>query len=54
MLLRYSLGLEDPALSIEDAVGRTLSDGYRSADIASARDSVVGTQEMGNIIVSLL
>ena len=54
MLLRYSLGLEDPALLIEDAVGRALSDGYRSADIASARDSVVGTQEMGNIIVSLL
>lgn len=54
MLLRYSLGLEGPALSIEDAVGRALSDGYRSADIASVGDSVVGTQEMGNIIVSLL
>ncbi|MEC9140635.1 MAG: 3-isopropylmalate dehydrogenase [Chloroflexota bacterium] len=54
MLLRYSLGLEAPALLIEDAVGRALADGYRSADIASAGDSTVGTQEMGNIIVSLL
>ena len=54
MLLRYSLDLEEPAALIEDTVGRALSDGYRSADIASPGDSVVGTKEMGDIIVSLL
>ena len=54
MLLRYSLDLEEPAALIEETVGRALSDGYRSADIASPGDSVVGTKEMGDIIVSLL
>jgi 3-isopropylmalate dehydrogenase len=54
MLLRYSLGLEEPAALIEDVVQRALADGYRSADIASPGDSVIGTQQMGDIIVSLL
>ena len=54
MLLRYSLGLEEAAALIEDAVLRALADGYRSADIASPGDQVVGTQEMGDLIVSLV
>ena len=54
MLLRYSLGLSEAADLVEDAVGRALADGYRSGDIASRGDNVVGTVEMGNIIVSLL
>ena len=54
MLLRYSLGLDEAAELVEDAVSRALADGYRSGDIASPGDSVVGTVEMGNIIVSLL
>ena len=54
MLLRYSLGLDEAAELVEDAVSRALADGYRSGDIASPGDTVVGTVEMGNIIVSLL
>ena len=54
MLLRYSLGLDEAAALVEDAVSRVLADGYRSGDIAAPGDSVVGTVEMGNIIVSLL
>ena len=54
MLLRYSLGLDEAAALIEDAVSRALADGYRSGDIASPGDNVIGTTEMGNIIVSLL
>ena len=54
MLLRYSLGLDEAAALVEDAVSRALADGYRSGDIASPGDNVVGTVEMGNIIVSLL
>lgn len=54
LLLRYSLGLEEAAALIEDAVLRALADGYRSADIASAGDRVVGTSEMGDIIASLV
>ncbi len=54
MLLRYSLGLSEAADLVEDAVSRALADGYRSGDIASPGDNVVGTVEMGNIIVSLL
>ena len=54
MLLRYSLGLDEAAALVEDAVSRVLADGYRSADIAAPGDQVIGTTEMGNIIVSVL
>ena len=54
MLLRYSLGLDEAAALVEDAVSRALADGYRSGDIASPGDNVVGTTQMGDIIVSLL
>ena len=54
MLLRYSLGLEEAAALVEDAVSRALADGYRSGDIAAPGDNVVGTAQMGDIIVSLL
>ena len=54
MLLRYSLGLDEAAALIEDAVSRALADGYRSGDIAAPGDNIIGTTEMGNIIVSLL
>ena len=54
MLLRYSLGMDEAAALIEDAVSRALADGYRSGDIASPGDDVIGTTAMGDIIVSLL
>ena len=53
MLLRYSLGLEEEARSIEDAVTQVLESGARTADIA-AGGPALGTREMGAQILSCL
>jgi len=50
MMLRYSLGLETEAESIEAAVVSVLNKGYRTADIASKGTTVVGTAEMGHLV----
>lgn len=54
MMLRYSLNQSDLADKIEDAIGVVLSQGYRTSDIASKDDIVVGTQEMGDLVVASL
>jgi 3-isopropylmalate dehydrogenase len=54
MLLRYSLGLEQEALAIESAVETVLADGYRTVDIGVDGAQVVGTGEMGDLIVERL
>jgi len=51
MMLRYSLGLGNAAQLVEDAVDKTLSDGYRTYDIMSEGKTKVGTKEMGDQIV---
>jgi 3-isopropylmalate dehydrogenase len=51
LMLRYSFGLEDAALAIENAVKGTIRSGLRTGDIAQGSPSV-GTQEMGNAILS--
>jgi 3-isopropylmalate dehydrogenase len=51
MLLRYSLGLEEEATAVEAAVGTVLKQGYRTRDIAEEGKQLVGTQEMGDLIV---
>ena len=48
MMLRYSLGLEGPAGAIEAAVGQTLDEGYRTADIMEQGETLVSTCEMGD------
>jgi len=50
MMLRHSFGLEEAARSIENAVGKTLELGYRTADIAKKGEMAVGTVEMGDAI----
>ena len=50
MLLRLSLGLEQEAQTVEDAVDAVLSEGYRTPDIASKGDKTMGTQEMGDLV----
>lgn len=50
MMLRYSFGCLKEADLVEEAVRRTLADGYRTADLARANDTVVGTEEMGRRI----
>ena len=50
MLLRHSLGLEDEAAAVEQAVQGVLAEGYRTRDIAGDGGDVVGTQQMGSVI----
>ncbi len=51
MLLCYSLGLEDEAQAVEDAVGTVLAEGYRTRDIREEGAILVGTREMGDLII---
>ena len=50
MLLRHSLGLEDEAQAVEQAVQGVLAEGYRTRDIAGDGGDVVGTRQMGSVI----
>jgi len=52
MMLRYSLNQNAAAQLVENAVNMVLEKGYRTGDIASAGDTVVGTGEMGRLIVN--
>ncbi|MEE8392242.1 MAG: 3-isopropylmalate dehydrogenase [Anaerolineae bacterium] len=51
MLLCYSLELDKEAQAIEDAVQTVLEEGYRTKDIREDGTTLVGTKEMGNLIV---
>jgi len=51
MLLRYSLDRAADADRVEAAVLRVLEQGYRTRDIASPGTRVLGTREMGDLIV---
>ena len=50
MLLRYSLNEENAAKSIENAIDKTLADGWRTADIYSDGFKRVGTEKVTEII----
>jgi 3-isopropylmalate dehydrogenase len=50
MLLRESLGLDDAARAVEDAVVTTLAAGDRTADIAGPHSTVVGTRALAERI----
>lgn len=52
MLLRYSLDQDAAADAIERAVKQVLAEGYRTVDIASAGDTVVGTAKMGELLAA--
>ena len=52
MLCRYSFGLNQEALSIENAVTEVLDEGWRTGDIAAPGQSVIGTREMGDRITA--
>ena len=54
LLLRYSLGEEAAARSIEDAVRAVIGDGLRTADIHAGEGRRVGTKEMGAAVVDRL
>ncbi|HBN82518.1 MAG TPA: 3-isopropylmalate dehydrogenase, partial [Clostridiales bacterium] len=50
MMLRYSFGLDEAAKCVEDAVSKTLDEGYRTADIAGNSHHIIGTREMGDAV----
>jgi 3-isopropylmalate dehydrogenase len=54
LLLRYSLGLEQEATRVENAVAATIDHGYRTADLVQEDQSEVSTAEMTEIIVRSL
>ena len=53
MLLRHSLGLEQEAATIEQAVENVLEAGHRTADIARGAKSI-GTEAMGSLVLDAL
>lgn len=54
MLLRHSLDRPDAADGIERAVQVVLNSGHRTADIADAGQTAIGTREMGALVVDAL
>jgi 3-isopropylmalate dehydrogenase len=54
MMLRFSLQQPAAADRIESAVRGVLAAGYRTADIASAGTTTVGTRAMGDAVVAAI
>ncbi|MBD3820669.1 MAG: 3-isopropylmalate dehydrogenase, partial [Thiotrichales bacterium] len=54
MMLRYSLGREDLAVKIENAVSAVLDQGLRTGDIWSEGMTKVSTSQMGDAVVAAL
>ncbi|HIM16292.1 MAG TPA: 3-isopropylmalate dehydrogenase, partial [Dehalococcoidia bacterium] len=49
-MLRLSLGLEEEATAVEEAVEGVLAEGYRTADIAGDGGELTDTVRMGSVI----
>ena len=54
MMLRYSFDLDKEADDIENAVKAVLKAGYRTGDIMQDGKTLVGTKEMGDILVKTI
>jgi 3-isopropylmalate dehydrogenase len=54
MMLRYSLNQSDLADKIDQSIVRVLDQGYRTRDISSDGDNIIGTNEMGDRVVEAL
>ncbi|MDD4113453.1 MAG: isocitrate/isopropylmalate family dehydrogenase, partial [Herbinix sp.] len=52
MMLRYSFDLDTEADMVEAAVKKVLQKGYRTIDIMSPGNTLVGCDKMGDLIVS--
>ncbi len=52
LMLRYSLGMENEARAIEQAVDDVLNDGYRTKDIMQEGKEQIGTKKMGELIAN--
>jgi 3-isopropylmalate dehydrogenase len=54
MMLRYSFGLDDAAMAIDNAVAATLEKGILTADLTQDKAKAVSTAAMGDAIVEAL
>jgi len=54
MMLKYTFGELEAGNAIEEAVGKVLDQGLRTADIAIEGDTAVSTAEMGAAVVAAL
>ena len=54
MLLRYGLGLLEPAAAIEHAIQAALAGGSRTRDIAGPGEHSIGTRDMGERVAALV
>jgi 3-isopropylmalate dehydrogenase len=54
MLLRHSLGLSMEAAALEEAVGQTISAGYRTIDLATEGQTALNTAEISDVIIGHL
>ncbi|MBL8513901.1 MAG: 3-isopropylmalate dehydrogenase, partial [Betaproteobacteria bacterium] len=54
MMLKYTFGLPDQAMRVENAVRKALASGLRTGDIAQPGERVCSTSEMGNGVVRML
>ena len=54
LMLRYSFNLKEEAKAIEGAVERIVEAGYRTEDLREEGKKVVGTKEMGRLIVEVV
>jgi len=50
MMLRYTFGLLNEADAVDKAVEQVLSEGYRTGDIMSEGNTLIGTAEMGRLV----
>jgi 3-isopropylmalate dehydrogenase len=46
-MLRLSLGLEEAASAVEEAVAATMAEGYRTADVSAGPGAAFSTAEVG-------
>ena len=54
LMMRYSMGLTQEAVAVEQAVDRVLAEGHRTPDIALDGQRIVSTTEMGDRVVGAL
>jgi 3-isopropylmalate dehydrogenase len=53
-MLKYSFNLQKESESIENAVKKALSKGYRTKDIAQKDCKLISTSEMGDVISGII
>jgi 3-isopropylmalate dehydrogenase len=54
MMLRFSFDREEEAATIEKAVRRVLEEGYRTPDLMEEGKKMLGTAEMGDLVVEYI